>query len=67
MSSIGAWAFAYCSSLTSFEIPSGVASIEDCVFEDCEKLTSIEIPSGVTRNAFTRVNLKKTGLRIVAL
>ena len=33
---------------SSYVIPSGVTSIESCVFYDCRNLTSIEIPAGVT-------------------
>ena len=46
--SIGQYAFAGCTGLTSIEIPSSVTSIGDCVFRGCTGLTSIEIPSGVT-------------------
>ena len=55
VTSIGAWAFFDCSSLTSITIPSGVTSIGAWAFFDCSSLTSITIPSGVTRigdNAF---------------
>ena len=48
VTSIGGYAFARCSSLTSIEIPSSVTSIGDYAFQYCESLTSIEIPSGVT-------------------
>ncbi|MBR3856063.1 MAG: leucine-rich repeat domain-containing protein, partial [Bacteroidaceae bacterium] len=45
---IGDVAFAYCSGLTSVEIPSSVTSIGSSAFYDCDGLTSIEIPSSVT-------------------
>ena len=48
VTSIGGEVFWYCSSLTSIELPSGVASIGDWAFYNCSSLTSIEIPSGVT-------------------
>lgn len=50
-------AFAYCTSLTSIEIPASVTSIGDGAFQDCTSLTSIEIPASVTsigRLAFVR-------------
>lgn len=40
--------FAYCSALTSVNIPSGVTSIESSVFNGCSALTSVTIPEGVT-------------------
>ena len=48
VTSIGAYTFYGCSSLTSIEIPSGVTSIRSSAFSGCSNLTSIEIPSGVT-------------------
>lgn len=45
---IEAQAFAYCSSLTSIEIPSSVRSIEQFAFAYCSSLTSITIPNSVT-------------------
>ena len=50
-------AFAYCTSLTSVEIPASVTSIGSAAFQDCTSLTSIEIPASVTsigRLAFVR-------------
>ena len=46
--SIGNWAFEYCSGLTSITIPDSVTSIGDFAFSGCSGLTSITIPSSVT-------------------
>ncbi len=48
VTSIGNYAFEYCSSLTSIDIPEGVTSIGDRAFWSCTSLTSIDIPEGVT-------------------
>ena len=48
VTSIGIWAFSYCSSLTSITIPSSVTSIGEKAFRGCSSLTSITIPSSVT-------------------
>jgi len=48
ITSIGTYAFFYCSSLTSITIPSSVTSIGDLAFRGCISLTSITIPSSVT-------------------
>ena len=55
VTSIGYGAFAYCTWLTSIEIPNSVTSIGNSAFEGCSSLTSIEIPNSVTSigiNAF---------------
>ena len=44
MTSIGEWAFAYCSKLTQVTIPGSVTSIGDCSFSDCSALTQVTIP-----------------------
>ena len=48
VTSIGASAFYYCTSLTSVTIPNSVTSIGQSAFEDCIRLTSITIPDSVT-------------------
>ena len=48
VTSIGNYAFSYCSSLASITIPSGVTSIGAYAFAYCYSLASITIPSGVT-------------------
>ena len=48
VTSIGACAFNYCTSLTSITIPDSVTSIGHDAFCGCKSLTSITIPSSVT-------------------
>ncbi|MPL93749.1 hypothetical protein SDC9_39896 [bioreactor metagenome] len=48
VTSIGDWAFCWCDSLTSIEIPDSLTSIGGNAFIYCTSLTSIEIPTGVT-------------------
>ena len=48
VTSIGGYAFSYCSGLASVTIPASVTSIGNYAFQDCSGLTSIEIPSNVT-------------------
>jgi len=48
VTSIGDYAFQYCSGLTSIEIPNSVTSIGQSAFSNCTGLTSIEIPNSVT-------------------
>ena len=48
VTSIGKYAFYYCSSLKSITIPSSVTSIGDYAFSGCTSLTNITIPSSVT-------------------
>ena len=48
VTSIGNYAFEYCTGLTSITIPDSVTSIGDYAFSDCDGLTSVKIGSGVT-------------------
>ena len=47
VTSIGSYAFLYCTGLTSITIPESVTSIGDFAFEGCTGLTSITIPNNV--------------------
>ena len=48
VTSIGSFAFGYCTNLTSVTIPNSVTSIGDSAFYNCTGLTSITIPNSVT-------------------
>ncbi|MDR1846549.1 MAG: leucine-rich repeat protein [Bacteroidales bacterium] len=48
VTSIGNYAFYYCSGLTSVTIPNSVKYIGDYAFEACSGLTSVTIPNSVT-------------------
>ena len=48
VTSIGKYAFAYCTGLESITIPDGVTSIGTDAFRGCIKLTSVTIPDSVT-------------------
>ena len=48
VTSIGDYAFSYCSGLTSITIPDSVTSIGGYAFSGCSGLTSITIPNSVT-------------------
>ncbi len=48
VTTIGDFAFYYCTSLTSITIPEGVTSIGGYAFDYCTSLTSVTIPNSVT-------------------
>ena len=48
VTTIGKYAFARCSALTSVKIPDSVTSIGDSAFFECSALTSVTIGNGVT-------------------
>jgi len=48
VTSIGDYAFYYCSSLAGITIPDSVTSIGDWAFYSCSRLASVTIPDGVT-------------------
>ncbi len=48
VTSIGDYAFSYCTRLTSVIIPNSVTSIGKAAFQNCSSLTSITIPDSVT-------------------
>ena len=54
--SIGAYAFGYCTSLTSIDIPNSVTSIGGLAFQSCISLTSVTMPNSVTNISNTAFN-----------
>ena len=48
VTSIGGYAFSFCTGLTSVVIPDSVTSIGERAFRNCTGLTSIEVPNSVT-------------------
>ncbi len=48
VTSIGEYAFHYCSSLTSIDIPNSVTSIGEGAFSSCSRLRRVVIPNSVT-------------------
>lgn len=48
VTSIGSYAFCYCTSLENIEIPNKVTNIGGRAFYNCDSLTSITIPNSVT-------------------
>ena len=48
VTTIGEWAFNYCTSLASVNIPNSVTTIGEATFENCTSLASVNIPNSVT-------------------
>lgn len=48
VTSVGSWAFDWCTCMTSATIPSGVTTIGSYAFQDCVDLTQVTIPNSVT-------------------
>lgn len=48
VTSIGGYAFSFCDSLSSVEIPDSVTTIGEKAFLGCESLITVKIPDGVT-------------------
>ncbi len=48
VTSIGRWAFSYCTGIRMISLPQGVTSIGDYAFYLCYNLTTISLPQGVT-------------------
>ena len=66
VTTIGGYAFTWCTSLTSVNIPDSVTTIRECAFCACSSLTSVNIPESVTTigdyafwncDSFTSVNI----------
>jgi hypothetical protein len=47
VTSIGDYAFNYCTSLVSVDIPSSVTSVGYAAFQGCTNLTGVSIPASV--------------------
>lgn len=48
ITSIGLWAFGYCSKITDINIPDSVNKIGSCAFENCYSLVNISLPETIT-------------------
>jgi hypothetical protein len=49
VTSIGDWAFTWCTSLTNVTIGTNVTDIGDLAFQECTSLSSVTIPNSVTK------------------
>ena len=66
VTSIGIYAFSYCTGLTNITIPDSVTSISAYAFQNCTKLTSVIIPDSVTSiDAWAFYNC--TGLKSITI
>ena len=48
MTSLGEWAFSYCTSLTDVRLPATMTKVPNRLFESCHALETCTIPDGVT-------------------
>ncbi|MBS6579717.1 MAG: leucine-rich repeat protein, partial [Clostridiales bacterium] len=48
VTSIGKYAFGYCSSLASIKLPNSISSIGDTAFSNCSSLASITLPNSIS-------------------
>jgi hypothetical protein len=66
VTSIGQFAFNYCTGLTSITIPNSVTQINPALFQGCSGLTSITIPNSVTSIEYGAFN-NCTGLTSITI
>ena len=48
VTSIGSYAFRYCTGMTKIHLPVSIQKIDSCAFSNCKGLTNIPIPNSVT-------------------
>ena len=61
------YAFEYCSSLTSINLPKSLKEIGEGAFFNCENLTSINIPNSVTHIGDAAFAARNSGLQILKI